>query len=83
MFVLAYFIYFYPFLPILSHYYVHCITFRPILYFMFRCLIAKLLLCGCQSFIKESYYYYPQTLFRPPALAPALISLCTDLTDTD
>ena len=22
---------------------------------MFRCLIAKLLLCGCQSFIKESY----------------------------
>ena len=25
---------------------------------MFRCLIAKLLLCGCQSFIKESYYYY-------------------------
>ena len=34
------------------------ITFRPILYFMFRCLIVKLWLCGCQSFIKESYYYY-------------------------
>jgi len=30
---------------------------------MFRCLIAKLLLCGCQSFIKESYLLtYPLML---------------------
>ena len=29
---------------------------------MFRCLIAKLLLCGCQSFIKENYYYYYYTV---------------------
>ena len=32
---------------------------------MFRCLIAKLLLCGCQSFIKESYLltYLPRCVY--------------------
>ena len=42
---------------------------------MFRCLIAKLLLCGCQSFIKESYLltYLLSHVDLMPSLSDSLV----------